>query len=184
MNGEGRPRIEVNGREYASVDDMPPDVRRLYEQAMRRLQERGPGEPGAPPETTGSPETPTTVRTTRRLVVNGKEISSLDELPENMRELARRALAAAGEADTVVVGDEPPLEVRSAAGPGERRGTVITDRNPMVVGAKPAREQPVFAEWMKRDQPRRRVRVRVSPVRLAFWIGLVILIVYLWLRRH
>ncbi len=107
MSDDAKTRIEVNGREYASVDDMPPDVRQLYEEAMRQLREQGPGEPGeAIPAGAGSPETHTTIRTTRRLIVNGKAIDSLDELPEDMRAMVRRALASAGEVETVVVSDE------------------------------------------------------------------------------
>ena len=30
-------RIKVNGKTYKSVDEMPPDVRRQYEQAMQTM---------------------------------------------------------------------------------------------------------------------------------------------------
>ena len=181
MSIERTTRIEVNGVEYGSVEEMAPDVRRLYEEAMRQLRERGPGGPDATP---GSPEQPgvkvhATVRTKRRLIVNGEEVANLDELPEGVRDLVRSALAAAGEADTVVVGDRAPLEVK-AAPPADPRPTLVTSDQPMVVGSKPVREQPVYAEWMKRE---RHVTFRVSPLRLLFWVGLVILILYLWLRR-
>ncbi len=175
MSIERTTRIEVNGVEYGSVDEMPPDVRRLYEEAMRQLRDRGPGGPEAP----GSPQVH--VQTKRRLIVNGEEVANLDELPEGMRDLVRSALAAAGEADTVVVGERAPLEVQSAP-PADPRPQLVTSDQPMVVGKKPARDLPVYAEWMKRDR-QRRVTFRVSPMRLLFWIGLGILIVYLWLRR-
>ncbi len=185
MNVERTTRIEVNGKEYGSVEEMPPDVRQLYEEAMRQLREQGPGGPPAAagqPAAPGSPQVHTTVRTTRRLIVNGEEIRNLDELPEGLRDLVRSALASAGEADTVIVGDKPALEVKAQPAASERRGTMVTSDEPMVVGSKPAREQPVYAEWMKKDR-QRRVRVHVSPLHLAFWIGLIILIIYLWLHR-
>ena len=184
MSIERTTRIEVNGVEYGSVDEMPPDVRRLYEEAMRQLRERGPGGPDAAPASPDRPDVSVhaTVQTKRRLIVNGEEVGSLDELPEGMRDLVRSALATAGEADTVVVGDPAPLEVRFEP-PADTRPKLVTSDQPMVVGRKPARDLPVWAEWMKRDRERR-VIFRVSPMRLLFWIGLVILILYLWLLRR
>ncbi len=180
MSGDAKTRIEINGREYASVDDMPPDVRKLYEEALRQLRDQGPGGPAAGTEDAGSPETHTTIRTTRRLIVNGEEISSLDELPEDMRAMVRRALASAGDVETVVVSSElGEADPKRAVD----RPRVVGDE-PTVVGSKPAREQPIWADWMGKATERRRVRVRVSPARLLFWIGLIILIIYLYLRRH
>ena len=144
MSIERTTRIEVNGVEYGSVEEMAPDVRRLYEEAMRQLRERGPGGPDATP---GSPEQPgvkvhATVRTKRRLIVNGEEVANLDELPEGVRDLVRSALAAAGEADTVVVGDRPPLEVR-AAPPADPRPTLVTrDQRPAASGGPSVASRP------------------------------------------
>jgi len=36
-------RITINGQEYDSPEQMPPDVRQLYEQAMARAKAGGPG---------------------------------------------------------------------------------------------------------------------------------------------
>jgi hypothetical protein len=38
-------KLSINGKEYASVDDMPPEVRELYEKAMSALDKDGNGVP-------------------------------------------------------------------------------------------------------------------------------------------
>jgi hypothetical protein len=72
-------RIIVNGREYASVEEMPADIRHAYEQAMAGAAAEGQG------------NTPTGPRT--RVIFNGREYASLDEMPEEIRTLYNAAMA-------------------------------------------------------------------------------------------
>jgi len=75
--------ITFNGKTYESVDDMPPDVRREYEDAMRLLNKakaelsEGGGE-------VSKTEVKTSVST--RIEIDGKEYSSPDEMPPDVRE--------------------------------------------------------------------------------------------------
>jgi hypothetical protein len=68
-------RVVFNGREYSSVEEMPPDVRRVYEDAMASV--------GALDKAGGSGGSHITITT--RLVVNGKEYSSIHEMPPLIR---------------------------------------------------------------------------------------------------
>ena len=94
--------ITINGQTYPSIDQMPPDVRQQYESAMKLISENTHILAHAAPgnvtiSTTGSDPAHHTVRTfttmsTNRIVVNGKEYSSLEDVPL----MARAALKSAG----------------------------------------------------------------------------------------
>lgn len=82
-------RINVNGKDYSSVDDMPPDVRRQYNETMKLLADRdGNGVPDVfegkfPP---GKNVNVTTV-TSSSVMFNGKMLNSAEELPDEVRNL-------------------------------------------------------------------------------------------------
>ena len=115
-------KIVVNGREYASPDEMPADVRASYERAMATLADKnGNGIPDilephlgtlAPSANAGEniltgrvcegaailtrsvseagiaaplPLPVTTVITSQKFVINGREYDSLDQLPPEVR---------------------------------------------------------------------------------------------------
>jgi hypothetical protein len=68
-------RVIFNGREYASPDEMPPDVRRLYDDVLASVA--GSDKVGGP----GHSE----IKIRTRLVVNGKEYASVAEMPLSIR---------------------------------------------------------------------------------------------------
>ncbi len=151
-------RIVVNGVEYGSVEEMPADVRALYERALRAAAEArttGTSEVTTSPAEGGTPGQVTvhTVKTSTRFVVDGKEYGSVDELPPAARAALRDAL-----------GSTSP-----------NRLTYSVDRR--------AEAEP-DADY---DQPagrRLRFSASVSPLRLALWIvAILILLYYLFLRR-
>jgi len=80
-------KIVVNGREYASIDEMPAAERQLYESAMASVT-------GDPAKTGIEPRV--TVRTKTRIVVNGKQYGSLDELPPDVLRLYETATKNGG----------------------------------------------------------------------------------------
>lgn len=97
-------RITVNGQTYASVEKMPPDVRRQYELAMGLLADKdGNGIPDIlegkqSPLATASdgtikPAILTNV-TTSRIIVNGKEYSNWEDVPAAIRDALEKAQAA------------------------------------------------------------------------------------------
>jgi hypothetical protein len=56
-------KIRFNGKEYAGMEAMPPDIRKIYEQALSKAQ----------------------VRTSTKVVFNGQTYASLDEMPSELR---------------------------------------------------------------------------------------------------
>ena len=95
-------KIIVNGQEYSSVEEMPPDVRRQFEQAMSALADRdGDGVPDimqsglsgmSGMEDLGDGFHKVEVETRSEYVVDGKEYSSLDDMPPAAREMLGRMM--------------------------------------------------------------------------------------------
>jgi len=81
-------KITINGREYDSVEQMPPDAREKYEEAMAALEEEdafkmlGLGKRGV------TQTTQTVVQET--ITYNGREYASRDELPPEVRALLEK----------------------------------------------------------------------------------------------
>lgn len=91
-------RIQFNGREYASLEDMPAEERRRYEVVIRNL---GPLMAGTGAKDAGIPSGPGDEASVRavvntRIVVNGREYGSADELPPDIRRLYDEATRQAG----------------------------------------------------------------------------------------
>ncbi len=102
-------RIVIDGKTYNSVDEMPEDVRKQYEQAMSSLKDQnenripdpfennnmladknGNGIPDILENMTGAPIVGSTVK----VVVNGKEVNSLEDLPPDVRAKYEKAMGA------------------------------------------------------------------------------------------
>ena len=99
--------IVIDGKTYSSVNEMPPDVRAKYEQAMKSLKDKNrngfPDQPesvnilkdqdgnGIPDifEGTSSIQISTT---NTRIVVNGKDYGSIEELPPDVRAKYEQAI--------------------------------------------------------------------------------------------
>ena len=116
-------KIVFNGQEYDGVDAMPPAVRRQYEDVMRLVR----GEDRVKVESlveAGSQskviKVTTNVRT--RIVVNGKEYHSVDEMPAQVRAAYERALAQA-EGGTSSGGEPAALSPRTPAFPPTEEDT-------------------------------------------------------------
>jgi len=90
--------IRFNGKDYATLNDMPADERRRYEQVIRQIESMLPG--------TGTDGTPgvreigglSGVRTTfqTRVVVNDRTYKGPDELPPDVRQQYDEAIRPAG----------------------------------------------------------------------------------------
>jgi hypothetical protein len=88
-------RIVFNGREYAGSDQMPSDVRRLYDLAMDQLADADRdgvpdvlGRGGAAGHVIGIEHT--------SITVNGATYGSVDEMPADVRRLCEQAMASIG----------------------------------------------------------------------------------------
>ena len=74
-------RIVVNGREYATAEELPPDLRQAYEQAMA-----GAG---------GAVRASGTGGVKAKVVFDGREYVDVDSMPEEARRLYETAVEAA-----------------------------------------------------------------------------------------
>jgi len=96
-------RIVIDGKTYNSVNEMPEDVRQQYEQAMSSLRDQSGtniadvladknknGSPDIIENTAGAP----IVTKAIKVVVNGKEFNSLDDLPPDVRAKYDKAMGA------------------------------------------------------------------------------------------
>ena len=101
--------IVIDGKTYNSVNEMPPDVRAKYEQAMKSVKDKGlNGFPsqfenagnifkdqdgnGIPDLFEGAASTQISTTSTR-IVVNGKEYGSIEELPPDARARYEQAMS-------------------------------------------------------------------------------------------
>jgi hypothetical protein len=83
-----RPTIRINGRDYDDPESMPPEVRRLYDDAMRQA-----GDAFADRDGNGIPDVvesaglgpPRTV-VEQRIVVNGRSYDRVEDVPADVRE--------------------------------------------------------------------------------------------------
>ena len=91
----GTNRITVNGQHYDSPEDMPPDVRRVYEEAMRAVAPQL----GQASETVFSARSGlvnTNIVIRKNVFVKNQKYDSLDAMPPEVRQLAENALEQAG----------------------------------------------------------------------------------------
>ena len=86
--------IVIDGKTYNSVNEMPEDVRRSYEDAMRNLDNNRNGTPDLF-EGAASFQNPTAnVINATKIVVNGQVFDSLDQLPPDVRAKYEQAMGA------------------------------------------------------------------------------------------
>lgn len=86
-------KIVFNGKEYDSVDAMPPDVRKEYEVALETLRKSG-GEEILSVLQRDMGVSGTHIKATyREIVVNGKKYDSVDAMPPDVRRTYEQAMA-------------------------------------------------------------------------------------------
>ncbi|HEY7089159.1 MAG TPA: hypothetical protein VH518_13775 [Tepidisphaeraceae bacterium] len=79
--------ITINGVEYSSVQQMPPDARREYDRVMALLADKnGNGVPDLLENGAASGQAKVTIASAR-YIVDGKEYESLDQIPAPLRSL-------------------------------------------------------------------------------------------------
>ncbi len=80
--------IIIDGKRYRSVDEMPPEVRQKYEQAMRAMEDRNGNQ--IPDILENMAADKTAVNT--KIIVDGKEFNSIDEMPPDVRQKYEQAM--------------------------------------------------------------------------------------------
>jgi hypothetical protein len=118
-------KIVVNGKEYDSVEAMPPDVRQAYEKAISMLGDKTHGiladanQNGVPDVLEKLGNTKINFSTsTRTIVYQGKTYNSPDALPQAAKEKYQQAMAKLGvDADNDGIPDV--LEAKAQVSAGE-----------------------------------------------------------------
>lgn len=92
-------KISFNGKEYNSTDEMPPDIRQAYEALTMAFADKDRN--GVPDifETEGAQNISVGGNIFSKIIFEGKEYSSPDELPPDARAKYERALGKFGDAD-------------------------------------------------------------------------------------
>ena len=75
-------KITVNGKEYHSLEELPPDIRAMYDKAMA----------------SGKKDV-----TVRRVVINGQEVGSMEDVPADVRAALAGALGGPKQTASPVV---------------------------------------------------------------------------------
>lgn len=100
-------KIRVNGTTYDSVDAMPPEVRRFYEQALVHLP--GLPDPSGDCISEDAQEEGLSVRrrtlVKKKLIVNGVMYDDESQMPSDVRRLYDQAMQKAGMDPTVTTND-------------------------------------------------------------------------------
>lgn len=96
------PQIIVNGKTYSSLDEMPPEIRQAYDQAMGILADKNHnGVPDILEGTSGvtniSFQTKPIEINSTQFIVDGKVYSSVAELPSEARQKYDQAMAKLGQ---------------------------------------------------------------------------------------
>ena len=116
-------KITINGQHYDSPDEMPPDVRRMYEAALQAIKAPQAGQPGEITQVFSSPPDHgihASMVVNRKLVVSNRTFKSADEMPPDVRQLYDAAMkgtgATAGQSGFHVSVNTTRPEVRSFGG--------------------------------------------------------------------
>ena len=86
--------IVIDGKTYHSVNEMPEDVRRSYEDAMRNLDNNRNGTPDLFEGAASFQDLTTNVINATKIVVNGQVFDGLDQLPPEVRAKYEQAMGA------------------------------------------------------------------------------------------
>ncbi len=150
-------KITVNGIQYESVGDMPPNAKRAYDQLVAQLPEMADRDgDGVPDALLGQGlvvKSGTTVR--KKFVVNGVTYDDLESMPPETRKIVEEAMSRMGTAGSTVTRRETRMTFE-ASGPNfsfhtstsspspASRATVAPGASaPPVVSAAPIEPAPV-----------------------------------------
>ena len=117
-------KIRVNGQDYASVEDMPPHIRQAYERAMVAM----PGAKHSGLLNTLKDGANAQTVSNAKVIFNGQEYGSVDQMPANVRHLYQAVMATI-ESDTPVA-PETSAGVQAVSQSGSSAGSLPTPTAP------------------------------------------------------
>ena len=86
--------IVIDGKTYKSADEMPEDVRKNYESAMRNVDSNQNGTPDAFEGLSSFQTATANVINSSKIIVNGQVFDGLDQLPPEVRAKYEQAMGA------------------------------------------------------------------------------------------
>jgi anti-sigma factor RsiW len=92
VNFNVKTKTKINGAEYARPDEMPSDVRSLYEKALA-------GRDGSSPSVQ--------VMTNSKITFNGQTFTSADEMPEDARRIYESVMTAVDKTGSILTPRRP-----------------------------------------------------------------------------
>lgn len=155
--------IVIDGKTYKSVDEMPEDVRKNYESAMRQLADKDKNgipdvledlnilgdknKDGIPDAFEGM--TANVVSSSTKIIADGKEYNSLDELPADLRAKYEQAMGTL-DANRNGVPDflEGMISAPGQTGNVEHIHSMSAPRAPMPLSSSPTIEPESASGWM------------------------------------
>ena len=139
-------KINFNGREYAIADEMPADVRQLYEQMMGAFDANRNGVPDIL-EGGGSP---VNVQVTGSINVmhEGKVYTRVEDMPPDLRQKYEKAMSLLGDADQNGVPDI--LESAGLFPPQPSQPPALTSTPPLITSGPPVISDatPSYTKWL------------------------------------
>jgi hypothetical protein len=188
-------KIKVNGVEYESPECMPPEVRKLYDEALQSLGNNA-QDPLGGTSPAGGPEPG--VHFSRSVVINGKTYRSVDELPPEMRELYAKILNArlSGQGMPMKAVLELSLGILGSsltkgrgALPGEPASPVMVEATHTIVGTSSLESTPIATPMptptpidptpITSDSSSGELGIRLVLIALALLVGAVIVVLLL-----
>lgn len=155
--------IVIDGKTYKSVDEMPEDVRRNYESAMSQL---GDDDRNGVPDVfenltnltdqnkNGMPDSiegliSNVISSTTKIIADGKEYNSLDELPPDIREKYAQAMGSL-DANRNGMPDflEGMMSTSSMVSTADHSHAMPTPRSPTPISSSPTIEPESTNGWM------------------------------------
>jgi len=104
-------KIRVNGQDYGSVNDMPPEVRQAYERALATMA--GGKHGGLLGTLEKGIRADVQMVSNAKVIFNGQEYGSVEQMPANVRHLYQAAMATI-EAGGAASAPEAGTEVQAA----------------------------------------------------------------------
>ncbi len=143
-------RITYNGKSYSSIEEMPEEVRESYRKLIAMLDKDGNGVPDML-EGKGIAGKLlrgliTTMGTKESIVIDGKPIGSISDLPPQLQEIAAQLLQgkAPTESASILIGAPASSDAPTASAPSSHAGSGLHSAAPQSAAFDAGRKSPGF----------------------------------------
>ena len=139
------PKITVNGVDYDSVESMPPEVKKIYDESMAATEENRPGLAGLEAVLAEHHTTHRGGAVKQSFFVNGKTYASEQDMPADVRDQYEKAMAMLKSGEAKVTRNDVKLTF-VVQGPHFRFGKSAGSPSQPVSGSEPVPPMPAPIE--------------------------------------